>query len=350
MSDEPVARISAVMPAYNAARFLPRVLPPLMAMRDRGELAEVIVVDDRSTDGTAELAREMGARVLVTPVNGGPGAARNLAAAQAAGDILWFVDADVIAWEDGARRIAEAFRDRRVDAVFGSYDAEPDAPGWLSRYRNLVHRFYHQGARREASTFWAGCGAVRKSAFLAVGGFDVETYRVPSIEDIELGYRIRRNGGRILLLPDLLGKHLKRWTMRGVIETDIFRRALPWARLMIGREGLSDDLNTSRAERVRAGLAGLLMLSLAALPFAPALWPLPLGLLATALLINRRLFAFLFAHGGWGVAVPGFLWHQLYYVYSACAFVWCLVESWLGRHPHRPGPPGRPATRGTGAR
>ena len=336
MYKQPDPAISVVMPAYNAAHFLPRVLPPLLAMEARGEVAEVIVVDDRSTDGTATLAGEMGARVLVTPANGGPGAARNLAAEQAAGDILWFVDSDVIAWEDGAQRVAEAFRDRGVDAVFGSYDAEPDASSWMSRYKNLIHRFYHQGARREASTFWAGCGAVRKSAFLAVGGFDVETYRVPSIEDIELGYRLKRNGGRILLLPELLGKHLKNWTMRGVIVTDIFRRALPWARLMIGREGLGDDLNTALAERCRAGLAGLLLLSLLALPFSLAVWPIAFLLFSIALIANRRLIAFLVEHGGWGVAAPGFLWHQLYYVYSACVYVWCLIEARLGVSPHRP--------------
>lgn len=325
--------ISVVMPAFRAARLLPRVLPPLLAMQARGEVCEVIVVDDVSPDDTAAVAERLGARVIRMERNGGPGAARNRAAAEARGEILWFVDSDVIAWEDGARQIAGAFADRAVHAVFGSYDDAPPGEGWMSKYKNLVHRFYHQGARREARTFWAGCGAVRKDAFLAVGGFDIETYRVPSIEDIELGYRISAAGGRILLLPDLLGTHLKTWTMKGVIRTDIFQRALPWARLMIGREGLTDDLNTSLAERGRAGLAGLLLLSLLALPFAPALlWPLPPLLLAAAFLVNRRLFAFLARHGGTALAIRGLLWHQLYYVYSSAVFVWCLAEALvLGR-------------------
>jgi len=69
MSDLP---ISVVMPAYNATGYLPRVLPPLLAMRDAGEVAEVLVVDDCSTDETAKVAEAMGARVLVMPENGGP--------------------------------------------------------------------------------------------------------------------------------------------------------------------------------------------------------------------------------------------------------------------------------------
>jgi glycosyltransferase involved in cell wall biosynthesis len=87
--------ISAIMPAFRAEALLPRVLAPLMAMQARGDLAEVIVVDDRSPDRTAAVARDMGARVLVTPQNGGPGVARNLAATKAVGEVLWFVDSRI---------------------------------------------------------------------------------------------------------------------------------------------------------------------------------------------------------------------------------------------------------------
>lgn len=317
--------ISAIMPAYRAELLLPRVLTPLLAMRDRGELLEVIVVDDCSPDHTAEVARGMGATVITTPHNGGPGVARNLAAAEAKGAVLWFVDSDVIADPRGANRVQAAFADPGVAAVFGSYDETPPG-GWFSRYKNLMHRYYHQTARRTAKTFWAGCGAVRADMFARVGGFDVDTYRVPSIEDIELGYRIHAAGGVICLDPDLLGKHLKVWTIRNAIFTDIFRRALPWSRLMIAREGLGDDLNTSRGERMRAVLAGVLMLSLPVAVLIPCLWGLPLALFALAVLVNLRLYRFFLRHLGPLRATAAMLYHQIYYVYSAGAFAWCLFE------------------------
>ncbi len=320
------ASISVVMPAFRAETLLPRVLAPLLAMHARGEVSEVIVVDDRSPDATAEVAARLGARVLTTPQNGGPGLARNLAAEHAAGDILWFVDSDVIAWEDGAAKLRAAFTDPAVAAVFGSYDDTPDGTPWFSRYKNLMHRFYHQRASRDAGTFWAGCGAVRKDVFLKIGGFDVETYRVPSIEDIELGYRIRRAGGRIVLDPTLHGKHLKVWTPGNAIHTDIFRRALPWSRLMIAREGVANDLNTSHGEKLKALVAGLLILSILALPFAPSRWPVTLALGALALVLNRDFAAFLWRNGGLAFAARALVWHQVYYVYSAAAFVWCLFE------------------------
>ncbi|MDY6859245.1 MAG: glycosyltransferase [Pseudomonadota bacterium] len=318
--------ISVVMPAYNAVNLLPKVLTPLMEMLASGEVQEVIVVDDQSPDATAAEARKMGATVLTTPVNGGPGAARNLAAEQARGDILWFVDSDVIAWPGGAAKIRAAFAEDGVDAVFGSYDTTPAGTPWFSRYKNLMHRFYHQHANRDSTTFWAGCGAVRADVFRKIGGFDVETYKVPSIEDIELGYRVRSNGGRIVVVPDLLGKHLKVWTVRNGIHTDIFRRALPWSRLMIAREGLTNDLNTSTGERVKAVVAGLLLLSVLGLVVAPSIWPWTLGLLALAFALNWSLFQFFRENGGAWFALKAVLYHQLYYVYSAGAFAWCLFE------------------------
>lgn len=318
--------IAVVVPAYNAAHLLPRVLAPLLKMRDEGEVQEVLVVDDCSPDNTAEVARSLGARVMVTPVNGGPGAARNLAASAVDSDILWLVDSDVIAWPNGPAQIRAAFDEQNVRAVFGSYDNSPDGTPWFSRYKNLTHRFYHQKALREAQTFWAGCGAVDREFFLSIGGFDVETYRVPSIEDIELGYRIRRAGGRILLLPSFQGKHLKVWSIRNAIFTDIFRRALPWSRLMIAREGLADDLNTGRVERLKAAVAGLLLLSLFALPFASGLWPLTMGLAALALALNWQFARFLSDNGGPIFAAGALLFHQVYFAYSTIAFAWCLFE------------------------
>lgn len=320
-----MTRISVIMPAFRAEALLPRVLPPLLAMQARGEVAEVILVDDRSPDRTAEVARGMGARVIVLPANGGPGVARNLAAEKASGDVLWFVDSDVVAHDDAARRLHAAFADPSVAAVIGSYDEDP--PGnWFARYRNLMHRYYHQTARRHLRTFWAGCGAIRAGVFRRAGGFDIATYRVPSIEDIELGYRIAAAGGEIVVDPDLQAKHLKEWRIGQAIHTDIFRRALPWSRLMISREGLTDDLNTSRAERGRAALAGLLALSILILPFASWLWPLPLLVFTLALAVNTQLFSFLIRHLGLLRALAAMLYHQLYYLYSTACFAWCLFE------------------------
>ena len=318
--------VSVIMPVYNGVAFLPKSLPPLVAMLRRGEVAEVVVVDDTSTDGTIELARSLGAKVVPSGGRLGPGGARNQAAVDAAGDILWFVDADVVVHDDAARELQAAFDDPAIVAAFGSYDDRPEATNFLSQYKNLVHHHYHHHGRRDASTFWAGCGAVRKEAFLAIGGFDVKRYTRPSIEDIELGYRLRAAGGRIVLSPEWQGTHLKDWRLANLLHTEIFCRAIPWSRLMLSQTGLVDDLNVGRAERLRAVAAALFFASIPAalLPGVP--WWLPVVLLAVVAAANAELVRLFAQRKGPLFALGGLLFHQVYYVYSSAAFAWCWIE------------------------
>jgi hypothetical protein len=97
---------------------------------------------------------------------------------------------------------------------------------FLSQFKNLLHHYVHQNAAEEAGTFWAGCGAVRKKAFLDAVGFS-EAYTLPSIEDVELGYRLKASGKTIRLLKALQVTHLKRWPFAGLIRSDIAGRAIP---------------------------------------------------------------------------------------------------------------------------
>ena len=259
---------------------------------------EVIVVDDRSTDSSAALAADAGALVLSSPRRAGPGAARNIGAEQAVGNILWFVDSDVVVQTDGPAFIQAAFEDPSVVAIFGSYDDRPSAQNFASQYKNLIHHYYHHKGRREASTFWAGCGAVRKDAFLEVGGFDVEQFTRPSIEDIELGYRLRAAGHRIVLDPNIRGRHLKAWTLKDIIFVDIYRRALPWSRLMVQRSGLIDDLNVGMLERIRAVIACLFWLSLVAAAIGTLPWWFAGANLLIVFAINKDLFLLFRAASG----------------------------------------------------
>ena len=318
--------ISAIMPVYNGKGYIERSLPPLLHAHERGEVVEVIVVDDGSDDGSGDWAREQGARVLRTAGRTGPGAARNLAVAEAVGEIVWFVDADVVVHDDAVAPLRRAFEAPGVVAVFGSYDDTPPFDAFASQYMNLRHHFFHHQNPGEASTFWSGCGAVRRDAFLAVEGFDAERYERPSIEDIELGYRLRGAGGRIVTDPTMQGTHLKEWTLPGVVHTDLFCRALPWSRLQLERPDEPLGLNASPGERLKAvlGAATLGATFLALVGLLPAF--VAIGLLAAVWFANRELFELFRRRRGLVFAVGALAFHQVHLTYSGLAFAWCWLE------------------------
>ncbi len=320
-------RISVIMPVYNGAEFIINSLPPLLAMLQRGEIMEVIVVDDGSTDRSRQIAQELGAIVISSGGRMGPGGARNQAAAIAQGELLWFVDADVVVHGDAAECLSRGFADQQVVAVFGSYDSNPPARNFFSRYKNLVHHYYHQRANDEAQTFWSGCGAIRRSTFLDSGGFDVERYKYPSIEDIELGHRLVNAGGRVRLLRDVQCTHLKVWRFGNLIHTEIFRRAIPWSRLILSSgSGIPNDLNVGMSEQVRAFIAAALALSIVVLISGISDASIPFLMLLLMLIANSEIALFFYRRGGLLFALGALLFHQVYYLYSASAFAWVFFE------------------------
>ncbi len=325
--------VSAVMPCFNGIGYIERSLPPLLAMLARGELLEVIVADNGSTDASAAWAAEQGARVLPAGNQDGPGRARNIATAEARGDIVWFVDADVVAHDDAVEPLLRAFEDPDVVAVFGSYDDTPPYEAFASQYMNLRHHYVHHQHGGDAVTFWSGCGAVRREAFLAVGGFDADRYQRPSIEDIELGYRLSASGGRIRTDPAMQGTHLKEWSLWGVVHTDIVCRALPWSRLLLESRDVPMTLNTGPKEQAKALLAGFWGLSgIAALAGALSIW-VPLVLTLAVFSVHRSLFEVFRRRRGVAFALLGVAFHQVHLVYSAAAFVWAWVGYQLDGRP-----------------
>jgi glycosyltransferase involved in cell wall biosynthesis len=313
--------ISVIVPVHNGEKFLTSCLAALNACSPSAH--ELLVVDDCSTDKSAEISRQLGARVFRTQSQSGPAGARNLGAQNARGEILFFVDADVVVRPDSLQRVADVLKDPDVAAVFGSYDDEPAEENFISQYKNLFHHFVHQQSSIEATTFWAGCGAIRRDAFLAAGGYDPERYPRPAIEDIELGYRMRALGYRIRLDKQLQAKHLKKWELKSLLHADIFCRAVPWSMLILEKKGMVNDLNLQTKDRVSAVLA---VLSVVIIPFSilrPELLLVALIMLAVIPLLNHKLYRFFFQRKGVWFAMLAFPMHVLYFLYSAPTFALC---------------------------
>ena len=326
-------RVSVIIPVHNGASTLEACLPPLL--QNTPDVAEVLVVDDRSTDGSGAVARALGATVIVNTGHG-PAAARNLGASRARGDILFFVDADVTVKAMTIQQIVEVLdTNPKVCAVFGSYDDEPSEPNFLSQYKNLFHHFTHQTARTSSSSFWAGCGAIRRDVFDAIGGFDEQKYQRASIEDIEMGFRLNRGRYEVRLDRDLQVKHLKKWTTFSLFKTEILDRAHPWSTLIISNHAIPDDLNLRWSFRLSAVLVGFLVLAIPFLllgqgnifgvPVTRVALLVTLASCGIVVVLNRKFYVFLIGARGLGFTLRAVPLHLCYYFYSGATFVVCWV-------------------------
>jgi GT2 family glycosyltransferase len=327
--------LSVIVPVRDGEHFLPSSLAALRASDIPPSEWELIVVDDSSHDRSAELAAGYADR-LVQLNDGprGPAFARNRGAEVARGDALVFVDADVCVHPDALRRVRETFeQESDVSAVFGAYDFAPSASGLVSQYRNLLHRFVHQRDAGDAVTFWAGCGAVRAAVFSGCGGFDEGRGR-EALEDIDLGYRMSARGHRIVLRPEIQGQHMKRWTLRSMIVTDVRERGIPWVRMLLSRKARpAATLNIRLSEQLCTVLvvAGCLALG-GWLWRGGTTWLVAAAAAMTAVLaINAPLLAWFARQRGWGFAIRAMPLRLLYYALNAVSVSLALLPFVFGR-------------------
>lgn len=191
-------RVSIVVPALDAEGTIARCLEALCRQEVEGGF-EVIVADDGSADRTVEIARAAGARV-VTGERAGPAGARNRGVAAARGSVLAFTDADCFPAPGWLAAGAEALTG--ADLVQGRVLADPEAE--RGPFDRTIEVQGERGLYETANLF------VRREAFDRAGGFEDWLPAVrgkPLGEDLWLGWRIRRAGGRTAFAPGALVHH-----------------------------------------------------------------------------------------------------------------------------------------------
>lgn len=281
MPDE--LRVSVIIPVYNGAATLPAGLRALQ--RQTRPPDEVIVVDDGSTDDSADVACGFGVRVI-SQRNAGPATARNRGAAVARGDILLFTDSDCVPAPDWVEHMVAAFADPNVAGAKGAY---------RTRQHELVARFvqaeyedrYDRMRSLEAidfiDTYSAG---YRRDVFISSGGFDT-SFPTASVEDQEFSFRLAEAGHRLVFVPDAQVFHTHDRTV-GEYARRKFWIGYWKVRVMREHPGkLVRDSHTPQVLKLQIGLAavgGLLIVG------GALNWHLALvGLLAWAVLLFSSL-------------------------------------------------------------
>jgi peptidoglycan-N-acetylglucosamine deacetylase len=200
-------RVSIVVPAYNEAQLIARTIDTLLA--SQGVLLEIIVVDDGSSDGTADVVKDRFAnepRVrLLTQTNAGKAVALNTGIAVANEDIIIALDADTLFNKDTVARLAMHFVDPAIGAVAGNAKVG-NRINLLTRWQALEYVTAQNLERRafeqlNCITVVPGAvGAWRHAAIVQAGGFLADTLA----EDADLTMRIVRHGYRIVYEPQAM--------------------------------------------------------------------------------------------------------------------------------------------------
>jgi len=199
-------KISIVIPVYNSSLTLKECLNSIFASSYKDY--EVIVVSDSSTDNSVSIAKEYKTKIIELSENKGPAVARNTGSESAEGEILLFLDSDVIISEDSLNLIIDKFQQHEVNAIQGIYSHKPN-------YKYLATQFYQSYLcyyvwpkdKRYATTLVTGCFAIRKKIFNRLSGFDVNIDKA-SCEDEKFGYSLIENGYEILILRNLQVVHM----------------------------------------------------------------------------------------------------------------------------------------------
>jgi GT2 family glycosyltransferase len=202
-------QLSVVVPTYNRVASLRRMLEALARQTIAPESFEVLVVDDGSTDGTPALVRLLEAQSpfrirLLHQAHAGPAQARNLGVAHAAGDLVLFLDDDVLPLPDLLLEHLQAHAGRPDTVVVGPMlpPINWSRPGWVRweerllqvQYRELVEGKYPCTPRQ----FYTANASLSRRLFHEAHGFDPAFLRA---EDVELAYRLRDLGARFIFTP-----------------------------------------------------------------------------------------------------------------------------------------------------
>jgi GT2 family glycosyltransferase len=220
--------LSVVVSIHDSERTLSQILSAIRASELPRDSYEIIVVDDASVDGSVAIAARYADTVVkLKGHRSGPAYARNRGVELARGQVIAFVDDDVVVRPDTLPRMLATLAERPdVDAVSASHADSSGAPNFVSQYWNLLLRFGEQRHSGRCAQFAPGCGAVRRKAFLNAGMYDEWRFATACLENIELGERLLGAGHEVLLSSELTVTHLKQWELDSVCQEVWFRSRL----------------------------------------------------------------------------------------------------------------------------
>ncbi|MEM7228769.1 MAG: glycosyltransferase [Planctomycetota bacterium] len=262
--------VSLVIPGRNCAATLRPCLDAVTAIAAQPEspLAEILFVDDGSTDDTADIADSYEHVTRVEGEGKGPGHARNLGWRRASQPLVWFVDADCVAEPDALALLLPHLEDGAHGGVSGSYgNMRPDSLLACLIHEEIIDR--HRRMQADVDFLATFNVLYRRNVLEDVQGFDT---RYLKGQDAELSFRVMDAGHKLRFEPRSLVGHFHEHRWLGYFRTQ--RQQGYWrVWLHLSHRGHSTgDSYSSLLDHVQPPLAMLILASLPLLAFPPLYW------------------------------------------------------------------------------
>lgn len=214
--------LSVIVPYYNRIDVIEDCFTSIF--NSNYKKFEVIAVDDNSSDNSSAIVKSFPLNLVSLKENVGAGRCRNAGAKIAKGEILVFVDSDVLIRKDALKLVVEDFdKLSQISVVQGIYSKECQYKNFVNKYSNLHYHFYGMQIKKEyISSVASYFMAIKKDIFCEAGGFDedINTAKLAA-EDQLLGYNLNRLNFKIYLDKRILVEHRKNYSLAPYLIHDI---------------------------------------------------------------------------------------------------------------------------------
>ena len=208
--------ISVIIPVYNSSQTLSDCLDGVFS--NKFENFEVIIVDDKSTDNSIEIAKNYECKIIELNENKGPAVAKNTGANSASGDILLFVDSDVILKDNALVNVDRLYKNDDKNVLQGIYSHEPDYNNITTQYQQSFYCYYTwKNKEKYTETLTSMCFAIKKFFFIESGGFN-ENIKKATAEDEEFGYNLINKNYKLLICRELSVEHKVNYNLQTFIK------------------------------------------------------------------------------------------------------------------------------------
>lgn len=209
---------SILIPCYNSAPYIRQTIEA--ASNQSHPADEIIVVDDKSTDNSLKILRELPVRLICHETNQGPASARNTALHVSTSDIVIYIDSDAFA----DSHLIEAFRSAYVNATpgiagIGGCGIETNIQTIYDKWRSKHSILNYDSTFKQNVLYLYGiCASYRREILINIGGFD-PYFHYSAGEELDLGYRLRKAGYRLMYTPEAIVYHQRTDTLESLTKT-----------------------------------------------------------------------------------------------------------------------------------